>query len=92
MIQELSAEEMDAMERVVVSLKTDDMQGAAKVLQKKFPVVKSEEEYIRVYDVEDTEEIVKILLQSGYVVSEIQKNKIGLEEYYIELMSKKEGA
>jgi hypothetical protein len=26
----------------------------------------------------------------GFVVSEIKKNRIGLEEYYIELMSKKE--
>ena len=31
-------------------------------------------------------------MKSGHVVSEIQKNKIGLEEYYIELMSGQEGA
>ena len=30
------------------------------------------------------------LFKNGHVVSEIKKNKIGLEEYYIELMSKKE--
>ncbi len=44
------------------------------------------------YDVDDTETIVEYLLQNGHIVSEIKKNKIGLEEYYIELMSKKEGA
>ena len=43
------------------------------------------------YDVDDTEAIVEYLLQNGHIVSEIKKNKIGLEEYYIELMSKKEG-
>ncbi len=44
------------------------------------------------YDVDDTESIVKCLLESGHKVSEIEKNKVGLEEYYIELMSKKEEA
>ena len=34
--------------------------------------------------------IVDLLMKNGHVVSEIKKNKIGLEEYYIELMSKKE--
>lgn len=39
---------------------------------------------------DDTEEIVEYLLKNGHVVSEVRKNKVGLEEYYIELMSKKE--
>lgn len=92
LIQEMSAKEMDARSRVFVSVKTQDMQGALKVLQKKFDNVKLEEEYIRVYDVEDTESIVKCLLENGHKVSEVDKNKVGLEEYYIELMSKKEEA
>lgn len=45
---------------------------------------------LAVYDVDDVEAIVEYLLQNGHIVSEIKKNKIGLEEYYIELMSKKE--
>ena len=45
---------------------------------------------LRVYDVEDPETIVDFLYKKGFVISEIKKNKIGLEEYYIELMSKKE--
>ena len=92
LIQELSAQEMDARSRVFVSLKTNDMQGALKTLQKKFGNVRFEDEYIRVYDVDDTESIVKCLLESGHKVSEVEKNKVGLEEYYIELMSKKEEA
>ena len=47
---------------------------------------------MRVYDVEEPEIIVEYLLQHGHPVSEIVKNKIGLTEYYIELMSQKEGA
>ena len=92
MIQELSAAEMDARSRVFVSLKTKDMTGAEQTLRSKFNTVKREDEYIRVYDVNDTEAIVEHLIKNGHVVSEIKKNKVGLEEYYIELMSKKEEA
>lgn len=52
--------------------------------------MREEEGYLRVYDVDDTESIVEYLIQNGHVVNEIRKNKIGLEEYYVELMSKKE--
>ncbi len=90
MIQELSAQDMESRARVFVSLKTQDVQGAKAVLRAKFGSVREEDGYLRVYDVDDTEAIVGYLLQNGHVVSEIKKNKIGLEEYYIELMSKKE--
>ena len=60
------------------------------MLKERFNNVRTEGEYIRVYDVEDPEVIVEVLMQHGYPVSEIRKNKIGLEEYYIELMSGKE--
>ena len=90
MIMELSAAELEGRARVFVSLKTKDMKGAKAALRAKFADVRQEEEYLRVYDVDDTETIVEYLLKNGHVVSEIRKNKIGLEEYYIELMSKKE--
>ena len=90
MIMELSAEELEGRARVFVSLKTKDMEGAKEVLREKFDNVKEEEEYLRVYYVDNTETIVEYLLSRGHVVSEIKKNKIGLEEYYVELMSKKE--
>lgn len=92
MIQEITAKDMESRARVFVSLKTKDMDGAKSVLQGKYDQVRKEEEYLRVYDVDDTEEIVEYLLKNGHVVSEIKKNKIGLEEYYIELMSQKEEA
>lgn len=92
MIQELSAKELEGRCRVFVELKTKDMQGAKIVLKEKFKDVRSEEEYLRVYDVEDVESIVEHLLKNGHIVSEIKKNKIGLEEYYIELMTQKENA
>ena len=90
MIQEISAKDMENRARVFVSLKTKDMKNAKSMLRKKYDNVREEEGYLRVYDVNDTEDIVEYLLQNGHVVSEIKKNKIGLEEYYIELMSQKE--
>ena len=86
MIQEISAQEMESRARVFVSVKTRDMKGAKKLLQEKFAVVKEEEETLRVYDVDEPETIVEYLLVNGHAVCEVRKNKIGLEEYYIELM------
>lgn len=90
MIQEITAKDMESRARVFVSIKTKDMSGAKNILKEKYSNVREEEEYLRVYDVDDTEEIVGYLYKNGHVINEIKKNRIGLEEYYIELMSKKE--
>ena len=66
------------------------MNGAKAVLSATFADVRLEDEYIRIYDVDDTAAVVDCLMKNGHVVSELKKNKIGLEEYYIELMSAKE--
>ena len=91
MIMEMSAEEMDSRAQMFISLKTAEMQKAWLLLTKKYADVRMEDGYIRIYDVDDVEEIVSYLMENGHVVSEVRKNKIGLEEYYIELMSKQGG-
>ncbi len=90
MIQELTAKEMESRCRIFTELKTTDMEKTQQLLKQKFRNVKNEGEFIRVYDVDDTESIVNYLMQAGQIVSQIKKNKIGLEEYYVELMSQKE--
>ncbi|MBE5750365.1 MAG: ATP-binding cassette domain-containing protein [Clostridiales bacterium] len=90
MIMELSAKEMESRSRLFVSLKTADILGAEKVLKQKFDCVKIDGDILKVYDVNDVESIVEHLLKNGHVISMIEKNKIGLEEYYVELMSRKE--
>ena len=90
LIMELSANEMDSRSRMFISLKTKDMGSAYEVLNSKYEKVKFEDDYLRIYDVEQPEEIVEFLINNNIFVSEIKKNKVGLEEYYIELMSKKE--
>ena len=91
MIMEMSAEEMDSRAQVFTSLKTAELQKAWFLLTKKYADVRMEDGYIRIYDIDDVEEIVTYLMENGHIVSEIKKNKIGLEEYYIELMSKQGG-
>ena len=90
MVQELSARDMENRARVFVSLKTRDMQGAKGALEARYADVRAEDGLLRVYDVDDSEDIVDHLMRNGHAVSEITRNRIGLEEYYVELMSKKE--
>jgi len=89
-IAELSATEMDSRAQVFTSLRTADIQGARKVLSAKYGTVREENGVLLVYDTADVPEIIELLMKNGHTVSEIKRNKIGLEEYYIELMSKKE--
>ena len=89
-IMELSAEEMDSRAEVFTTVETRDMDGAYRLLKSTYKDVRREGEYLRVYDVEDTELIASTLLSAGHEILEIKKNKIGLEEYYVELMSRKE--
>ncbi len=89
MIAELSAEEMDSRAETFISLKCINILSAKERLIEKYSDVRFDGEEIRVYDNVHTEEIVDILMSGGYIISEIKKNKIGLLEYYIELMSEK---
>ena len=90
MIQELTAAEMESRCRMFSSIKSTDMQKAFLALHREYGNVKLEDGMIRVYDVNDTEGIVSVLMKQNSPVTEISKNKIGLEEYYLELMSQKE--
>lgn len=90
MVQELSAKDMESRARVFVSFKVTDKKSTLDLLSKKYSNVREEQEYVRVYDEEDVDGIVKYLLENDIVPSEIKQNKVGLEEYYIELMSNKE--
>lgn len=91
MIQELTAQEMESRCRTFTTVKANDIQGAWNILRRAYGNVRAEDGAVIVYDVDDTEEIVSRLMQSGITPSEIRKNRIGLEEYYIDLMSRKVG-
>jgi len=90
MIAEMTAEELEASCRTYVSIKTANISEAKAWLACKYSRVEEDERgCIRVYDAAEPEEIVDHLYSNGILISEIEKAKIGLEEYYIDLM--KEG-
>lgn len=88
MIREMTAEELDASCRTYVALQSADMNRTKMLLGCKYSRVEDDEAgYIRVYDMMPPEEIVTYLYESGICVTEIKTDKIGLEEYYIDLMN-----
>lgn len=90
MIREMTAEELEADCRTYVALQTREQSRAKALLSCKYSRVEEAEDTIRVYDAENPEAIVSYLYDNGILVSEIKTDKIGLEEYYIDLMGKKE--
>ena len=90
MIKEMTAAELEADCRTYVALQAKDMSRAKAILSCKYSRVEEDEAgYIRVYDAVSPEEIVTYLYENGIVITEIGTDKIGLEEYYIDLMEGK---
>ena len=87
MIKEMTADELDQGCRTYIALQTDQMSRTKALLAGKYSKVEEENGYIRVYDAKMPEEIVAYLYDNGILVSEIKTDKIGLEEYYIDLMN-----
>ena len=90
MIKEMTAKELDESCRTYIALKTKEMNRAKTLLASKYSRVEEDEaEYIRVYDLTTPEDIVTYLYENEVIVNEIKTDKIGLEEYYIDLMNEK---
>ncbi len=90
MLCEMTAQELEASCRTYVALQSEEKNRTKMLLGCKFSRVEEDEAgYIRVYDITTPEEIVTYLYENGIIVTELKTDKIGLEEYYIDLM--KEG-
>lgn len=90
MMKEMTAGELEAGCRTYVALQTKEMSRSKALLACKYSRVEEDESgYIRVYDAANPEEIVTYLYENNILVSEIETAKIGLEEYYIDLMNEK---
>lgn len=87
MICQMTARELDASCRTYVALRSGNMNRSKMLLSCKYSRVEEDEAgCIRVYDPATPEEIVTYLYEKGICVTEIKTDKIGLEEYYIDLM------
>ena len=90
MIKEMTAEEFENECRTFIGLKSQHISLTKETLKTKYNRIEEDEAgFIRVYDNVTPEEVVEYLYANGIVISEIKVDKVGLEEYYIDLM--KEG-
>ncbi len=88
MMVEMTADELDASCRTYVALQSDEMNRTKMLLGCKYARVEEDEAgYIRVYDMTTPEEVAAYLYENGICVTELRTDKIGLEEYYIDLMN-----
>ena len=92
LMQEFPAEEMERRCRSYVLLRTTNDQAAFGLLRQSYPQVEAHEEGIRVYDEPDSARVATRLFQAGIPVREIGQQKIGLEEYYLQVMTERGAA
>ena len=92
MIVEMTAQELDASCRTYIALQTDEMRRTKNLLGCKYSRVEEDEAgHLRVYDLTTPEDVVTYLYENGVTVTEIMTDKIGLEEYYMDLMKGGDG-
>lgn len=88
MMKEMTAEELEASCPTYTALQTRDMNRTKALLSCKYSRVEEDESgYLRVYDPIKSKEIVSYLYENDILIGEIKTAKIGLEEYYINLMN-----
>lgn len=87
MLKEMTAKQLEDDCPTFTAIKVKDMQKAKSLLVKNYNKVNEDEqkEYLRVYDKVNAEEIVNFLYKNDIIVNEVRTDKIGLEEYYINL-------
>ncbi|MBQ4630209.1 MAG: ATP-binding cassette domain-containing protein [Clostridia bacterium] len=87
-IREMTARELEENCRTYVAVRAGDMSQTKTLLELRYMHTdESEDGYLRVYDAFSPEDVVSYLYKNGITVTEIKSDKIGLEEYYIDLMS-----
>ena len=91
MIVEMPAKELDETCPTFVCIQTKDHNRTIQALNIKYSKVIEDKErnLVRIYDAKTPQEVAKYLYDNGIIVNELGTQKIGLEEYYINLMSNK---
>ncbi|MBQ2711128.1 MAG: ATP-binding cassette domain-containing protein [Clostridia bacterium] len=90
MIAEMTAQQLEESCRTFVRVGVSNKEFTKALLMRKYLRVEEDENgYIRVYDQTTPEQVVTYLYENGILINEISTAKIGLEEYYIDLMKGK---
>jgi len=91
LIKELHASEMSEECRDFVFMKTGNDLQALSILAQRYREVEAKDGGIRIYDETVSSNVGSLMYARGIPVNEIGFQKIGLEEYYLKLMSTKKG-
>jgi ABC-2 type transport system ATP-binding protein len=90
MVKEMTAQQLEESCPTYVAIQTKEMNRSKALLACKYSRVEEDEAgYIRVYDAKEAEDVVLYLYENNIIVTEIKTEKIGLEEYYINLMAER---
>ena len=93
LIKEMQADEMSDECRDFVFVKTNNDVKALAILSQKYKEIEQKDEGIRIYDENESANVNGLMYANEIAVNEIAFKKIGLEEYYLRIMSRrKEGA
>ena len=92
MLVEMTAQQLKESCPTYLAIRCKDMLKAEELLKAKYHKITKDEEkdYLRIYDTTTPEEVVEYLFSKGILTTELVRDKIGLEEYYINLLSQKE--
>ncbi|MDR0293261.1 MAG: ATP-binding cassette domain-containing protein [Oscillospiraceae bacterium] len=88
LIKEMQANEMSEECRDFVFLKTANDGGALAVLRQKYHELEQKDGGIRIYNEAESSNVNSLMYANGIPVNEISFQKIGLEEYYLRVMSR----
>ena len=91
LIKEMQSSEMSEECRDFVFLKTGNDMQAMSILSQKYRELEQKDGGSRVYDEEESSSVDGLMYANGIAVNEIAFNKVGLEEYYLKIMSNKKG-
>jgi ABC-2 type transport system ATP-binding protein len=91
LIKEMREDEMSEECRDFVFVKTNNDMQAIGILSQVYKEIEHKDEGIRVYDETESAKVGGMLYANGIAINEIAFNKIGLEEYYLKIMSSKKG-
>jgi ABC-2 type transport system ATP-binding protein len=88
LIREMPAGAMSDECRDFVFVKTNDNLRARSVLSARYREIEEKDGGLRIYDETESANVAGFLYENGVAVGEISYNRIGLEEYYIRVMSR----
>ena len=91
LIKEMHESEMSGECRDYVFMKTGNDMLAVSILSQKYREIEQKDGGIRVYDETESANVGGLMYANGIPVNEITFNKIGLEEYYLKVMSNRKG-